>query len=107
MGTATLELKMLQQVVALREAVLHVILLDLHKAYDSFDRSSYLGILEGYVVGPRSLRLLRQYWVRLRVVERAGGYYSSSFHGEGGVTQGDPLLPTIFNLVVDAVVCQW
>ena len=38
-GTATLELKLLQQVAALREAVLHEIFLDLHKAYNDLDRS--------------------------------------------------------------------
>ena len=27
--------------------------------------------------------------------------------GERGVTQGDPLPPTIFNVVVDAVVRHW
>ena len=56
--TATLELKLLQQVAALREEVLHAIFLDLHKAYDALDRSRCLGILEGYVVGPRALHLL-------------------------------------------------
>ena len=30
-----------------------------------------------------------------------------SFGGERGVTQGDPLSPTIFNVVVDAVVRNW
>ena len=29
------------------------------------------------------------------------------FRGERGVTQGDPLSPTIFNVVVDTVVCHW
>ena len=38
---------------------------------------------------------------------RAGGYDRTSFGGERGVTQGDPLYPTIFNLVVDAVVRHW
>ena len=41
------------------------------------------------------------------MVERAGGYYGTAFKGEQGVTQGDPLSPTIFNVVVDAVVCHW
>ena len=41
------------------------------------------------------------------MVTRAGGYYGEPFHGERGVTQGDPLLPTIFNVVVDAVLCHW
>ena len=38
---------------------------------------------------------------------RAGGYYGTAFKGERGVTQGDPLSPTIFNVVVDAVVRHW
>ena len=38
MGTATLEAKLLQQLAALREEVLYVIFLDLHKAYDALDR---------------------------------------------------------------------
>ena len=41
------------------------------------------------------------------MVARAGGYYGTSFGGERGVTQGDPLSPTIFNVVVDAVVRHW
>ena len=41
------------------------------------------------------------------MVARAGQYYGTGFKGERGVTQGDPLSPTIFNVVVDAVVRQW
>ena len=41
-GTATLEAKLLQQLAALREEVLYVIVLDLHKAYDALDRSRCL-----------------------------------------------------------------
>ena len=41
------------------------------------------------------------------MVTRAGGYYGAAFKGERGVTQGDLLSPTIFNVVVDAVVCHW
>ena len=50
-GTATLEAKLLQQLEALREEVLYVIFLDLHKAYDALDRSRCLEILEGVMVG--------------------------------------------------------
>ena len=106
-GTATLEAKMLQQLAALREEVLYVIFLDLHKAYDALDRFRCLKILEGYGVVPKSRRLLTSYWYRLTMVARAGGYYGTSFGGERGVTQGDPLSPTIFNMVVDAVVRHW
>ena len=38
------------------------------------------------------------------MVAREGGYYGDAFKGARGVTQGDPLSPTIFNVVVDAVV---
>ena len=72
-GTATLKLKLIQQVSALREAVLHVIFLDLQKAYNDLERSRCLSILEVYGVGTRALRLLQQYWARLRMVERAVG----------------------------------
>ena len=41
------------------------------------------------------------------MVARAGRYYGKGFKGERGVTQGDPLSPTIFNVVVDAVVRHW
>ena len=53
------------------------------------------------------VRLLTIYWRRLTMVTRAAGYYGTSFGGERGVTQGDPLSPTIFNVVVDAVVRHW
>ena len=39
MRTATLEIKLFHQVSDLREAVLHVIFLDLHKAYNTLDMS--------------------------------------------------------------------
>ena len=41
------------------------------------------------------------------MVAREGGYYGTAFQRACGVTQGDPLSPTIFNVVVDAVVRHW
>ena len=41
------------------------------------------------------------------MVARAGGYYGTDFGGERGVTQGNPLSPAIFNVVVYAVVRNW
>ena len=84
-----------------------MIFLDLHKEYEALDRSMYLEILEGYGVSPKARRLLTTYWHRLTMVKRAGGYYRTALGGERGVTQGDPLSPTIFNVVVDAVIWHW
>ena len=49
----------------------------------------------------------KTYWESSTNVARAGRYYGTEFKGERGVTQGDPLSPTIFNVVVDAVVRHW
>ena len=106
-GTATLEAKLLQQLAAMREEVLYVILLDLTKAYNALDMSRCLDILEGYGVVPSASRLLTTYWRRLAMVTRAGGYYIEAFKGARRVTQDDHLSPTIFNVVVDAVVRHW
>ena len=63
-GTTTLEANLLQQIIATRETVLHAIFLDLRKAYDSLDKDQCLDILYGYGVGPRTLCILRTYWVQ-------------------------------------------
>ena len=41
------------------------------------------------------------------MVAQAGGYYGTTFRGKRGVIQGNPLSPTIFNVVVDVVVRHW
>ena len=91
----------------MREEVLYVNFLDLTKAYDALDRSRSLEILKGYGVVDRVRRMLREYWDKTTMVARAGGYYGKGFKGGRVVTQGDPLSPTIFNVVVDAVVRHW
>ena len=68
-----------------------MIFLDLHKVYDDLERDRCLEILEGYIVEPRDLCILRTYWDRLWMVVRAGGYYMKSFKGFRGVAQRDHL----------------
>ena len=38
------------------------------------------------------------------MVTKAGNYYERPFSTGRGVTQGDPVFPTLFNIIVDAVV---
>ena len=61
----------------------------------------------GERVNPIYALLLFMYCEQLQMVEQAGGYYIKSFRREIGVTQGDTLLSTIFNVLVDTVVCHW
>ena len=107
-GTATLEVKLTQQLAHLEQAPLYGIFIDLRKAYDAMDRDECEKILEGYGVGPRMLRIIVRFWKTSQMVCRAGGYYdTSSFQAERGVTQGGPVSPRIFNIIVDAVVREW
>ena len=41
------------------------------------------------------------------MMARVGGYYGTPFKGYHGVTQGNPLSPTLFNVVVESVIHHW
>ena len=65
------------------------------------------GDLGGILDRTTEIWVLRLYWEHLFVVPLLGCYYITPFKGHRGVTQEDPLYPTIFNKVVDAVICPW
>ena len=87
-GTATLEEKFLQKLIAIREMVIHAILRNLSKAYDYLDRDRCLDILAGHGLGPRMFLILRTYWVRIQMAAKAGSHYGPAFQSRYGVTQG-------------------
>ena len=64
-------------------------------------------ILEGYGVGVNTLRLIKFFWDNAELVCRASGRYGEIFRAGRGVTQGGPLSPKIFNIMVDAIVREW
>ena len=41
------------------------------------------------------------------MVSKASGYFRSLFKGYQGVTQGNPLPPMIFKIVMDTVIHHW
>ena len=53
---------------------------------------------------PWALYLIRHYSDRLTMMKKSDGYFGTPFKGYRGVTQGGLLYPTIFNVVIDAVV---
>ena len=57
-GTATVKVKLQQQLTSTRKAFLHLIFLGLLKAYYELDMHWCLGILERYFVVPRVIRIL-------------------------------------------------
>ena len=52
-GNATLNTKLIQQLIAMRDTVLNSIFLDLRKAYDALYMDCCIDTLAGYGVGPR------------------------------------------------------
>ena len=53
------------------------------------------------------IHILRTYWVRLQMAEKAGGHYRPIFQSHLRVTQGYPLSPKIFNMAVESVIRYW
>ena len=41
------------------------------------------------------------------MVTKAEGYFAPTFKGYHGVNQVDPLSPSVFNVVVNAVIWHW
>ena len=106
MGTAVIEAKLAQQLLYLELRPFYGVFLDLKKAFDAMDRERCILILEGHGVGPRMIRLIRNYWRDAIMVCRAMGNYGQPFKAGRGVTQGGPLSAKLFNILVDAVVCE-
>ena len=76
----------------------------LKKAFDAVDRECALKLLEGYGVGPKMRALIRAFWDQAVMACRAQGNFGRVFTTGRGVTQGGPLLPWLFNIVVDTIV---
>jgi Reverse transcriptase (RNA-dependent DNA polymerase) len=90
-GTAILEARLHLDRSIQKGKMLSQVFLDLSKAYDTLDRDRTILLLLAYGVGPRSLRLLQNFWDNLQLVPKQGGYYGNPIKSERGVTQGDPL----------------
>ena len=106
-STAIIEAKLAQQYFHREQTPLYGIFIDLRKTFDALDRDRCLEILEKYGVGNNILRLIKTFWDQAVMVCRASGYYGDPFKAYRGTTQGGPVSPRIFNIMVDAVVREW
>ena len=70
------------------------------------DRVHALLILEGYGAGPQVFQLLTQYWDSSTTEDSVSGYYGYPFQGYWVDTQGDPLPPCIFKIMLDTIICN-
>jgi hypothetical protein len=61
-GTAVIEAELAQQLAHLAQAPFYGVLLDLKKEFDSMNRERCLLILDKSGVGPRMIRLIRNFW---------------------------------------------
>ena len=103
-GMATLKANLDQQLAGLFHEPLFQVFLDVRKAYYLLEKGICLDILRGYKLGKQLARLIFHYWEKHIIVPTSGKFLGRPFVTGRGVTQGNPELPMIFNIVVDAVV---
>jgi hypothetical protein len=103
-GTGIIEAKLAQQLAHFKQTPFFGIFINLQKTFDTMDHGRCLKILELHGVGPKMLRLIRNFWDSATNVCRAKGNYGQPFKAGRSVSQGEPLLAKLFNIVVDAVV---
>jgi hypothetical protein len=106
-GTAVIKAKMVQQLLYLELKPFYGVFLDLKKAFESMDWECCIMILEGYGACPWMIRLIQGHWGDAIMVCRSSGNYGTPFKAGRGVTQGGPLSAKLFNILVDAVACEW
>ena len=106
-GTGIIEAKLAQQLAHLEQSAFFGVFIDLKTAFDAMDRGRCLAILALHGVGPQMLGLIHNFWETATNVCRAKGNYDRPFKAGRGVTQGGPLSAKLFNIIVDAVVCEW
>ena len=99
--------KLVQQLAFIEQSPLYGLFLDLRKAYDAMDRGRCLQIMEDCEVGANARRLIKAFWDNGVLVCKAAGFFGLPFRAGRGVTQGGPVSPTIFNLMVDAIIREW
>ena len=106
-GTAILNTRLRSDLATARLRPYHRVYIDLEKAYDCVDRKVLLRLLEDYGVGPKVRGIIASQWAAQQYVTKQAGFYGPVIGTSRGVTQGCIVSPTLFNIVMDAVVREW
>jgi len=75
-------------------------------AFDSILRESILTSLYSNKIPHKLINLIKLTLENTTVKVKVNNNYISDFRVDIGVKQGDPLSPTLFNLVIDTVLTQ-
>ena len=63
-----MEVKLAQQLAYMDQVPLYGIFIDLRKAYDAMDRGRVMEILQSYGLGPKMIRLIKNFWDNAELV---------------------------------------
>ena len=99
-----MEVNLAQQLDGLAHNPIFQCFIDVRKAYNSLDRGQCIEVLRGYGMGLNLARLFKSYWDHHRIFPNMGKFLRKDFRTGRKVTQGEPELSMIFNIVVNAVV---
>jgi len=84
-----------------RKVDLHMVFIDLKKAYDRIPREVLWRCLEKKGVSPVYIRVIKHMYERGRTRVRKPGGVTNNFHIGRGLHQGSALSPFLFTLVMD------
>jgi len=82
---------------------LYQIFIDVSKAYDGLDCDHTLLLLQDYRVGKNILQLLQNFWSNHTIIPQQQGIFGTPFDTKCGITQGDIVSSTIFNIVINTI----
>jgi endonuclease/exonuclease/phosphatase family metal-dependent hydrolase len=104
---AAIELKLRIRKARLNSDALHVLYLDVEKAYDTVSREALSHALSERGAGEKLIRLIDFMLRHERTTLKMAGRCSEAFYPTRGMRQGDPASPILFDLVMDLVLREF
>lgn len=84
----------------------HVLSLDVQKAFDTVAHAGIYKVLRKYGIPSAMVEYLRELYATATTRLQVDGQYSQAILPGRGVRQGDPLSPLVFNLVINEVLAE-